>query len=91
MANEQLQELLAAASADESIAARFAGVVTAEEAVAVAAELGYAISAEDITELASGSDELSDAELAEVAGGVRPPVTTPCSFGCTAPTRCCHN
>lgn len=73
MSFDQMNALLEAAVADREIAARFADAATAEQAVQVAADLGFEVTAEEIE--AAGAHvggQLSEAELAGVAGGGSP-------------------
>ncbi|MEI6622277.1 MAG: Nif11-like leader peptide family RiPP precursor [Actinomycetes bacterium] len=75
MSADQLTALIAAASADPEVAARFAEVTSVEDVVAVAAELGFELSVDEVN--AAGvevaGDEVSDVELATAAGGYEPP------------------
>ena len=71
MSTEHLDALVAAATADPAVAARFAGAADAEAIVAIAAELGYDVTTQEVTDAASerNTRDVSDAELAGVAGG----------------------
>jgi predicted ribosomally synthesized peptide with nif11-like leader len=68
MSTEQKQALLAAAAEDLAIRQRFLAVGSAQEAAAIARELGFDVTAEDFLEQ-QADGELSDAELGVVAGG----------------------
>lgn len=74
MSADQLNTLLSEVSRDKALAARFTEVSTAQEAAEVATKLGFDVTAEEIESAGAhrGADELSDAELAGVAGGGSP-------------------
>jgi predicted ribosomally synthesized peptide with nif11-like leader len=74
MSADQLSALVAAATADAAVAARFTQAATADEVVAIAASLGYDVTVEEVEAFGSVTvtRELSDAELAGVAGGGSP-------------------
>lgn len=74
MSADQVAALLAAVAADEQVAARFAGATSVDEAVAVANDLGFAVTAQELAAAAAQSPqgELSDAELGGAAGGGSP-------------------
>lgn len=71
---EQMQALLQAATTNPAVAARFAGATTAEDAAGIAAELGFDVTAQEIDRAGEhySDGELSEAELAGVAGGGSP-------------------
>lgn len=70
MSADQIRALRDAAAADPAITLRFAQASSAEEAVAMAADLGYDVTAEELSAAAADlhSSELSEAELEAVAG-----------------------
>lgn len=74
MASEQMNALLAAVAADPQVAAKFTDVASADEAVAVAATLGFEVTAEEVEAVGAAvqAGELSDAELAAVSGAGSP-------------------
>lgn len=74
MSAQQLAALVSAAAADPSVAARFADAPSATAAAAVAGELGFDVTAEELESLVHDGPvyELSDAELADAAGGGSP-------------------
>lgn len=67
MSADQLQALMAAGAQDPAIRRRFAAAKSSEEAVGIARELGFDVTAKDLA--AADSDELSEAELGTVSGG----------------------
>lgn len=71
MSKKGIEALLAAAAADPAILQRFADVSTATDAVAVAAELGYDVTVEEVEAAATAQSEtdLSDGELETISGG----------------------
>lgn len=74
MSADQMAALLSAAASNRDIASAFVTAATAEDVVAIARDLGYTITAEEVnaagTAVTTGA--LSDAELAEIAGGGSP-------------------
>ncbi|MDQ1248693.1 MAG: Nif11 domain [Actinomycetota bacterium] len=72
MSAEQLTALINAARDDASVAERFAEATTPEQGVAIAAELGFHLTTEDLEQDAGATratGELSEQELTPVAGG----------------------
>ena len=72
MSSAQFNALIDAIRDDDSVAARIATVTTAEQAVEIAAGLGFDITTDDLKPAAGGrraSGELSEQELAGVSGG----------------------
>lgn len=70
MSADQLSALVAALTADPKLAERFAGLTSADEAVALAAELGFTVTADELAAaVAARGRDMSDAELAQAAGG----------------------
>jgi predicted ribosomally synthesized peptide with nif11-like leader len=74
MSFDQMNALLEAAAANREVAARFTEVTTAQQAAEVAADLGFDVTAEEIEAAGAhaAGGQLSDAELAGVAGGGSP-------------------
>ena len=74
MSADHLSALVAAATVDPTVAARFTTAATADQVVSIAAELGYDVTMDEVEEFGSVTvaRELSDAELAGVAGGGSP-------------------
>jgi len=68
--NKTIADLLQAAGDDPELAAKFVDAATADEVVAIAAELGFDVTAEEVE--AAGVEmttrEVSEAELAGVSG-----------------------
>ena len=69
MSEEQLKSFLEKVKSDTSLQEKLKGAADADEALAIAKEVGFAITAEDIQSMQSSTD-LSDDELEAVAGGV---------------------
>ncbi len=70
MSADQISALLKAVAADPGLAQRFAALASVEDAVALAADLGYPVTAEELTAaMAGGTGEISDTELVNAAGG----------------------
>ena len=63
--NDIMKALLEKVSSDESLQNRFKACKSAEEQVALANELGFKVTKEDLEE----SSKLSDQELDDVSGG----------------------
>lgn len=74
MSADGLSALLAAVAADPQVAGLFTGAATADEVVSTAAGLGFDVTAAEVEAFGSTTvtRELSDAELAGVAGGGSP-------------------
>lgn len=71
MSTDQVRGLLAAVAADASVGERFAKLPNIEAAVELASELGFTVTAEELTEaVAQAGVELSDEELASTSGGL---------------------
>ena len=68
--NKNIAELMSAAGDDPELAAKFVDAATADEVVAIAAELGFDVTAEEVE--AAGVEmttrEVSEAELAGITG-----------------------
>ncbi len=70
MSEEQLTALLAKLNEDAELREKLKGAADLDAAVAIAKEIGFDVSKEDwLKHQASQPDELSDEELAGVAGG----------------------
>ncbi len=69
MSEEQLKAFLEKVKADTSLQEKLKAAADANAVAAIAKQAGFAITAEDIQSMQSGSD-LSDDELEGVAGGV---------------------
>lgn len=71
MAADQLQALVAAVKTDPEVAQRFVKAQSVDEAVEVASELGYDVTAEELALAVQevSSAELSEADLESVSGG----------------------
>ena len=67
----QAQDLLQKYTADSSFKAEFDAASTRETAVQVAARHGMAVGTQDLAALGESSQELSDATLDRVCGGVK--------------------
>jgi predicted ribosomally synthesized peptide with nif11-like leader len=73
MSSDQLKGLIAAVASNRDLANRFSKVSTSQEAAQVAALIGFEVTAEEIEAAGRRSGgELSEAELAGVAGGGSP-------------------
>lgn len=74
MSSEQMKALLASVTADPEAAKRLTAATTVADVVAIAADLGYEISADDVESAVTAMQggEVSDTELAQVAGGGDP-------------------
>ena len=68
MSEEQLKSFLDKVKTDTSLQEKLKGAADADEALAIAKEVGFAITAEDIQSMPSSTD-LSDDELEGMAGG----------------------
>ncbi|AII43720.1 hypothetical protein KR100_10145 [Synechococcus sp. KORDI-100] len=69
MSEEQLKAFLEKLKADTSLQEKLNTTASAEAAIEIAKEAGFSINAEDIQSMQSGTVELSDHELEQVAGG----------------------
>ena len=69
MTASNLEHLVHTVAADPALQARFAAAESIDEVLAIAADLGYALDASDLSAL-GGDAELTDTDLAAVAGGV---------------------
>lgn len=70
MSQEQIKALIEALKSNPQLQQKLSTATSIEEATTLAAEAGYSISVDDITQAVSSSSlELSDAELEAVAGG----------------------
>ena len=69
MSEEQLKSFLDKVKTDTSLQEKIKGAADADAVLAIAKEVGFAITAEDIQSMQSSTD-LSDDELEAVAGGV---------------------
>lgn len=69
MSSEHMARLSEAAASDPTIAERMSGATTIGEAVRIAKDLGYTVTAEDFDVAGGESDELSEAELEHASGG----------------------
>lgn len=68
--SETVTELLAAVARDTELAQRFTALGTIEQAVALADDLGFPVTAEELTAaIGATADEISDNELTNAAGG----------------------
>ena len=86
MSNDHVTALLKAIAADPGLMQRFTALPAVEDAVALAADLGYLVTAEELTAaMAGGTGELSDTELASAAGGTYYLTYSTCN-GCTNET-----
>ena len=69
MSEEQLKAFLEKVRGDTSLQEKLKAAADADAITAIATEVGFAITAEDIQLMQSATVELSDEELEEVAGG----------------------
>jgi predicted ribosomally synthesized peptide with nif11-like leader len=69
MSEEQLKAFLEKVKVDTSLQEQLKAATSPEAVVEIAKEAGFAITAEDIQSMQSGSVELSDEELEGAAGG----------------------
>ena len=69
MSEEQPKSFLEKVKADTTLQEKLKAAADADAALAIAKEAGFAITAEDIQSMQSSTD-LSDEELAGVAGGI---------------------
>ena len=70
MSEEQLKSFLEKVKTDTSLQEKLKGAADADAALAIAKEVGFAITAEDIQSMQSATTELSDEELESLAGGI---------------------
>ncbi len=71
MANDHMTTLIDRVNREPDLQSRFGAAGSAAEACAIAAELGFEISTDEIVEFVSDI-ELDDAQLQGVAGGLAP-------------------
>ena len=71
MSEEQLKAFLEAVKADAGLQEKLKTATDAAAAVAIAKEVGFMISADDLQRAQAVEEELSDEELESVAGGFR--------------------
>jgi len=86
MSEDQIRAFLAKIAEDPALQEKLRLANTADEASVLAKELGFAVSSEDIASLSakiSGSEELSDNELENAAGGKLCMYTGNCIKGTT--------
>ena len=69
MSEEQLKAFLEKVKGDTSLQEKLNGAADADTVVEIVKEAGFSITAEDIQSMQSGTVELSDHELEQVAGG----------------------
>ena len=69
MSLEQLKAFLEKVKGDTSLQEKLNGAADADTVVEIVKEAGFSITAEDIQSMQSGTVELSDHELEQVAGG----------------------
>ncbi len=69
MSEEQLKAFLEAVKADAGLQEKLKAAGNADAVVAIAKELGFMISADELQRAQVAGEELSDAELEVVAGG----------------------
>jgi predicted ribosomally synthesized peptide with nif11-like leader len=69
MSEEQLKAFLEAVKADAGLQEKLRAAADADAAVAIAKEVGFVISADELQQAQAVGGELSDEELEGVAGG----------------------
>jgi len=69
MSEEQLKAFLEAVKADAGLQEKLNAATDADAAVAIAKEVGFMISADELQQAQAVGEELSDEELEAVAGG----------------------
>jgi len=69
MSEEQLKAFLEAVRADAGLQEKLKAAADADAAVAIAKEVGFMISADELQRAQAIGEELSDEELESVAGG----------------------
>jgi predicted ribosomally synthesized peptide with nif11-like leader len=72
MSEEQLKAFLEAVKADAGLQEKLKAAADADAAVAIAKEVGFVISADELQRAQAVGEELSDEELEGVAGGFLP-------------------
>ena len=84
-----ISELITIAGDDPDFAAQFAKAATADEVVAIAAELGFDVTAEEVQAAAAemSTREVSETELASLAGGGLGASINACDGGAQLVTR----
>jgi len=82
MSEEQLKAFLEAVRADAGLQEKLKAAADADAAVAIAKEVGFMISADELQRAQAIGEELSDEELEGVAGGFRDPVAGSILLGC---------
>jgi len=70
MSEEQLKAFLEAVKADAGLQEKLNAATDADAAVAIAKEVGFMISSDELQRAQAVGEELSDEELESVAGGV---------------------
>ena len=71
MSEEQLKAFLEKVKADTSLQEKLKAAASPEAAIEIAKEAGFSITAEDIQLRQSATEQLSDEELEDAAGGFR--------------------
>ena len=69
MSEEQLKAFLDAVKADTGLQEKLKAAADADAVVAIAKEVGFMISADELQRAQVAGEELSDEELEEMAGG----------------------
>jgi predicted ribosomally synthesized peptide with nif11-like leader len=69
MANDHITALIQRVNTDPDLQTRFAAATGADDVIAIATELGFEISTDDIAGI-SGGGVLDESELENIAGGM---------------------
>ena len=69
MSSEQLQLFIEKVKSDNDLAEKLKGVQSDEQAIAIAKELGFTITNDDLESLFPEEQELTEEQLEAVAGG----------------------
>ena len=69
MSQEQLSAFFEKLEGDSSLLEKLKAAASPEDAIAIAKESGFEITADDMMKMTSESEELSDKELESVSGG----------------------
>ena len=69
MSEEQLNAFMEKLESDSSLLEKLKAAASPEDAIAIAKESGFEITADDMIKMTSESEELSDKELESVSGG----------------------
>ena len=69
MSSEQLQSFIEKIKSDNDLAEKLKGVSSDEEAIAIAKELGFNITKDDLLSLIPEEQDLTEEQLGAVAGG----------------------